>query len=155
MNGLYYLAEANLYLGVFYLAYCLFLNRNTHYQLSRAYLVFSCIIAFILPLMQVSALKQIAPAEPVYAVRQVKAAEPVRAFRAITPVMAPAINVAERFPIAAPVMPAALPAIEKHFTWQEGLLYGYLAGAAVLFLVLCVKLYALFKMMRTERSVNE
>ena len=59
MNGLYYLAEANLYLGIFYLAYCLFLNRNTHYQLSRIYLLFSCIMAFILPVIQIGTLKPV------------------------------------------------------------------------------------------------
>jgi hypothetical protein len=67
MNWLYYLAEANLYLGVFYLAYCLFLNRNTHYQLSRTYLVFICIISFILPVLQVGALRPVRPAPPVSA----------------------------------------------------------------------------------------
>ncbi|MGY3212223.1 hypothetical protein ACVW2L_001276 [Mucilaginibacter sp. HD30] len=33
MNWLYYLAEANLYLCVFYLAYCILLVKETHYQL--------------------------------------------------------------------------------------------------------------------------
>ncbi len=49
MNWLYYLAEANLYLGVFYLAYCLFLTKETYYQLTRAYLLFACVVSFILP----------------------------------------------------------------------------------------------------------
>jgi len=44
MNWLYYLAEANIYLAVFYLAYCIILSSNTHYQLNRAYLLLSCLL---------------------------------------------------------------------------------------------------------------
>ncbi|MEO6980679.1 MAG: M56 family metallopeptidase, partial [Mucilaginibacter sp.] len=155
MNGLYYLAEANLYLGVFYLAYCLFLTRSTHYQLSRAYLVFSCIIAFILPLMQVSALRQVKPAEPLYSVRPVQPVESVGTFGAITPAMAPVANVSEQHNSSAPVVREAPVVIERRFTWQDGLLYAYLTGAAILLIMLFIKLYALFKMMRNERAVNE
>ena len=57
MNWLYYLAEANLYLCVFYVAYCIFLVRETHYQLNRAYLLLSCVAAFVLPVLQISALR--------------------------------------------------------------------------------------------------
>ncbi|WP_295795177.1 M56 family metallopeptidase [Mucilaginibacter sp.] len=155
MNGLYYLAEANLYLGVFYLAYCLFLNRNTHYQLSRAYLIFSCVVAFILPLVQVSALRSVKTAEPVYAIRPLKPVEPVNTFGPVTPVMAPVVNVTEQYhspTLGAPTAPAV---IERHFTWQDGLLYAYLAGAAVLLCILFIKLYALFKMTRSKQAVNE
>jgi hypothetical protein len=61
MNWLHYLVEANIYLGVFYLCYCLFLNNETHYTLSRIYLLFSCVISFILPVTQLSILKPIQP----------------------------------------------------------------------------------------------
>ena len=155
MNGLYYLAEANLYLGVFYLAYCLFLNRNTHYQLSRAYLMFSCVVAFVLPLVQVSALKSVKAAESVYAIRPLKPVEPLNTFGPVTPVMAPVVNVTEQYRAPATVTPTAPPVIERHFTWQDGLLYAYLIGAAVLLCILFVKLYALFKMTRNEQAVNE
>src|SRR6059058_5182365 len=57
MNWLHYLLEANLYLAVFYAVYCLFLNKETHYTLNRIYLLASSIIAFVLPLIQVGALK--------------------------------------------------------------------------------------------------
>src|SRR6478735_8551154 len=57
MNWLYYLAEANLYLCVFYVAYCIFLVKETHYQLNRAYLLLSCVMAFVLPVLQVGALR--------------------------------------------------------------------------------------------------
>jgi beta-lactamase regulating signal transducer with metallopeptidase domain len=60
MNWLHYLLEANIYLAVFYAGYCLFLNKETHYTLNRIYLLMSCIIAFILPVMQIGTLK---PAE--------------------------------------------------------------------------------------------
>jgi len=65
MNWLYYLAEANLYLVVFYLAYCIFLNRDTHYQLNRSYLIFSCIASFILPVLQIGALRPVKHTQPI------------------------------------------------------------------------------------------
>ena len=52
MNWLHYLLEANLYLGVFYLCYVLLLKGETHYMLSRAYLLLSCVVSFVLPLIQ-------------------------------------------------------------------------------------------------------
>src|ERR1700761_2694949 len=129
MNGLYYLAEANLYLGVFYLAYCLFLNRNTHYQLSRAYLIFSCIIAFILPLVQVSALKQVRSVEPANASMPVSFAEPANTFSAVRPVVHPAVKAIEQYYSPAPITHIAPIVTHQHFTWQNGLLYAYLIGA--------------------------
>lgn len=57
MNWLYYLAEANIYLCVFYLAYCLFFTNETYYQLNRAYLLFSCVVSFALPIVQIGVLK--------------------------------------------------------------------------------------------------
>ncbi|PAW93710.1 hypothetical protein CKK33_09475 [Mucilaginibacter sp. MD40] len=57
MSWLHYLTEANIYLLVFYLCYRLLLAGNTHYTLSRVYLILSCIISFIIPLMQVSVLR--------------------------------------------------------------------------------------------------
>jgi hypothetical protein len=61
MSWLHYLVEANIYLSVFYLCYCLFLTRDTHYALGRFYLLFSCVFAFILPFTQISILKPIEP----------------------------------------------------------------------------------------------
>ncbi len=62
MNWLYYLGEANLYLCVFYSCYCLFLTKETHYTFNRVYLLFSCAISLLLPLIQLGWLK---PAEHV------------------------------------------------------------------------------------------
>ncbi|WP_419699118.1 M56 family metallopeptidase [Mucilaginibacter sp. NFX135] len=57
MNWLHYLLEANIYLAVFYTGYCLLLNKETHYTLNRAYLLLSCLLSFLLPLVQVGILK--------------------------------------------------------------------------------------------------
>jgi TonB family protein len=148
MNWLHYLAEANIYLGVFYLAYCLFLNRNTHYQLSRTYLIFSCIAAFILPVLQLGALRPVKP------VGQVSAA------RLMTPVIPPQVSVTE--PYQPPmVQTSATPSnlvpagFEPHFTLQDGLWYVYLLGAVVLLIMLFIKLYTLFRLTRNEQIVNE
>src|SRR5665213_79637 len=117
MNWLYYLAEANIYLGVFYLAHCLFLNRDTHYQLSRAYLVFSCIAAFILPVLQIGALKPTRTTERINAVQYAR------------PVPTADIMIPQPQTITA----ATEPAVEHHFTMQDGLWYVYLAGACLLY----------------------
>lgn len=57
MNWLYYIAEANLYLVIFYGVYSLILAKETHYQLNRAYLLASSASAFALPLIQLNFLK--------------------------------------------------------------------------------------------------
>jgi hypothetical protein len=64
MNWLYYLGEANLYLIVFYIGYCLFLANETHYTLNRIYLLSSCVLAFVLPVLQLGFLKPV-PSFPV------------------------------------------------------------------------------------------
>ena len=159
MNGLYYLAEANLYLGIFYLAYCLFLNRNTHYQLSRIYLVFSCMVAFLLPVVQVNALKPAKPATSVNlltpivsanALSQVEYAKPVSAAAPAKPLVVKTVQ-----PSPAPALRAVPPVTERHFTWQDDLWYAYLTGATVLLCLLLIKLFTLFKLMRNEQPVNE
>jgi len=57
MNWIKYLLEANLYLALFYGAYYLLLRRETYYQLNRAYLLSSSLLAFIIPLLQLGILK--------------------------------------------------------------------------------------------------
>ncbi len=57
MNWLHYLLEANIYLSVFYLLYFVFLDKETHYKLNRAYLLTTCIIAYIIPVIQIGVLK--------------------------------------------------------------------------------------------------
>src|SRR5665213_903674 len=139
MNWLYYLAEANIYLGVFYLAHCLFLNRDTHYQLNRAYLIFSCIISFILPVLQVGALRPVKSAERVNIVHYTM---PIRASSIVSPPQQ----------MITPVAPLV---VEHHFTWQQGLWYLYLAGVIVSLLMLLMKLFKLYRLTRKQHSVNE
>lgn len=58
MSWLYYLLEANLYLILFYGFYRLFLHKETFYVLNRSYLIFSSMLAFILPFVQLGFLKK-------------------------------------------------------------------------------------------------
>jgi hypothetical protein len=134
MNWLYYLAEANIYLGVFYLAYCLFLNKETYYQLNRVYLLFSCVVAFILPVLQIGILK------------------PVQT--AVTNTITYAVPL---HPVLIDNLSALTPVpkiVEHHFSLQDALWYTYLLGTAVLLLALTVKLYTLFRLTRNERAVK-
>ena len=120
MNLLYYLAEANIYLGVFYLAYCLFLTKETYYQLTRAYLLFSCVAAFVLPVLQLGALKPVEAAVNTtinYTIPEYTDNLPVTNYVAPVPVV-----------------------VEHHLTAQDYLFYSYLLGAAVLFVWLMIKL---------------
>jgi hypothetical protein len=128
MNWLHYLLEANIYLSVFYVAYCLFLNKETHYLLNRLYLVLSSIVSFILPVLQLGILLPPIP-EPSDASSFV--AEQVT-------------NVPAQ--IAVPVQVTA-PA----FTLQDGLWYMYLAGAIICAVLFTIKLFSLFKLIRANK----
>ena len=140
MNWMHYLLEANLYLALFYLAYCLFLKRDTHYRLKRIYLIFTCIISFILPVLQVSALRPVKPAEPISTVAYTSL--PVQNIKVI--------------PSDSPILaPTAAPIIKHDFTLQDGLWYAYLAGAIVLLLSFFVNLYSLIRLMYNNRSIKE
>ncbi len=138
MNWLYYTGEANIYLCVFYLAYCLFLSLDTHYQLNRAYLLFSCIISFILPVLQIGALKNVKHTEPVYTSNY---ATPVLAMSA--DVQAPKTTIT-----------AATPVMEKRYSFEDILWYVYVTGATVLFILLLIKLYTLYNLTRNKQSVK-
>jgi TonB family protein len=131
MNWLYYLAEANIYLGVFYLAYCLFLTKETYYQLTRAYLLFACVAAFILPVLQIGALKPVEVAITTtvdYALPEYTAQE------------------------YAPIVTSPL-VIEHHLTVDDYLLYAYFIGAGIVFLMLIVKLFTLFRLLANAKRV--
>ncbi len=132
MNLLYYLAEANIYLGVFYLAYCLLLNKETYYQLNRAYLLFSCAAAFVLPVLQVGALK------PVEVAVNTTLNYTLPAYTEQIP--------ATGYVNAAPVV------IEHHLTMQDYLVYAYLLGAVILFAMLMIKLFGLARLMRNAQT---
>jgi beta-lactamase regulating signal transducer with metallopeptidase domain/outer membrane biosynthesis protein TonB len=134
MNWLYYLAEANLYLGVFYLAYCLFLAKETYYQLTRVYLLFACVASFTLPVLQIGALK---PVEVAVTTTVNYTLPEYTAPQGFTPI------------ITAPV------AIERHLTVDDYLMYIYLAGAFIAFLMLMVKLLVLFRLMRNANRIKQ
>ncbi|MHB8208527.1 TonB family protein [Mucilaginibacter sp.] len=140
MNWLHYLLEANLYLALFYLAYCLFLKRDTHYRLKRIYLIFSCIISFILPVLQVSALRPVKPAEPINTIAYTSL--PVQNIKVIP----------SEIPI---VTPTTAPVIKHNFTLQDGLWYVYLAGVIVLLFSFFVKMYSLVRLVYNKQSVKE
>jgi TonB family protein len=57
MSLIHYLLEANLYLAAFYLLYVLLLRSETLYQLNRAYLLGTSLLAFIIPVLQLGILK--------------------------------------------------------------------------------------------------
>jgi len=132
MNWLRYLLEANLYLGVFYLCYCLFLNRETYYMLNRVYLLFSCIVSFIIPVIQVGILK---PAEPVIKNTVVIGTDNTHQ---ITNQHVQIVN-----------------AVVRHFTFQDYILFGYLLGAIILLLLLTFKLYRLLKLTQAKSIIVE
>ena len=129
MSWLYYLIEANIYLGIFYLCYCLFLNQDTHYTLSRAYLLLSCVFAFVLPVTQLGIL------QPTIA------EVPQQAFAYL-----PANTTLQANLIAKQVQP--------QLTVYDVLIYIYLFGAAMALGVFIFRLYRLFKLSRSNRAIN-
>lgn len=137
MNWLHYLVEANIYLVIFYLTYCIFLNRDTHYQLSRFYLIFSCIVSFILPVLQISTLRPVKQVQPisqiVYPIPQT-------------------MEVVEQRPVSVENTPKPMP--ENHFTLTDSLCYGYLIGVGFSLLLFGIKLFALLRLTRNS-SVKE
>jgi hypothetical protein len=132
MNWLYYLAEANLYLCVFYLAYCVFLVKETHYQLNRAYLLFSCLMAFVLPVLQVGALR---PA--------VVDSAPVASY---------VVTQAPQYPVTTVIASAPVVAPTATFSIDDYLWLAYVAGAIVVLLLLTLKLYSVFKLTRNNKA---
>jgi TonB family protein len=126
MNWLHYLLEANLYLGVFYAVYYLFLSNDTHYALNRVYLLATSVISFVIPLLQLGFLK---PVEP--------------QLISLT--------------LIAPTHPATIssniaPIEVVSFTWQDGLIWAYLLGVAVLFIIFSIKIYQLVKLTRVANA---
>nr|WP_294950521.1 M56 family metallopeptidase [uncultured Mucilaginibacter sp.] len=128
MNWLHYLVEANIYLGVFYLCYCLFLNNETHYLLGRAYLLFSCLASFILPVTQLSVLK---PVEQL-------TLQPVVYTQPANYAPLPEVTIVEP---------------EKHITMNDVLLYAYVAGAIITLSILAYRLYRLSLLTRKSKAL--
>jgi hypothetical protein len=126
MNWLHYLLEANLYLAIFYAVYYLFLRNDTHYALSRIYLLATAAISFVIPLLQLGFLK---PAEPQL------------------------ISVTLIAPPHSSIVSSNTTAIEPvNFTWQDGLIYAYLLGVTILLIIFSIKIYQLFKLTRATNA---
>ena len=122
MNWLHYILEANLYLSIFYIGYCLVLNKETHYALNRAYLIGSCMLAFVLPFLQLGVLKHPAPV-----------------------LQQPVVTTINYIPVQQQQLVYAIaPKPVVNFTWQDGVFYLYLFGAAVLLAIFMMKLYRLY-----------
>jgi len=134
INWLHYLVEANIYLSVFYLCYCLFLNKETYYMLNRVYLLFSCVASFVLPMLQIGILK---PVEMVTQTTMITTALPANVAYSTMPVQ------------TAPVVEAA------HLTVEDGIVYAYLLGAAILMVLLIVKLYKLLQLSRAKPALTD
>ncbi|WP_439698451.1 M56 family metallopeptidase [Mucilaginibacter sp. AW1-7] len=117
MNWLHYLLEANIYLAVFYAGYCLFLNRETHYNLNRVYLLLSCVLSFVLPVIQVGVLK---PAKNV-----------------------PEIAAISYTAVTADGSVTVQPTAVHQITWDNALWAVYIIGISVLALLLVIKLFKL------------
>ncbi len=141
MNWLYYLAEANIYLSAFYLAYCLLFTRNTHYQLSRAYLLFSCIVSFLLPVVQISAL------------RPGKTVQPT-GLTFVSPTRVSTAKPVSQQMVTVPYHVKAITKSKHSFTLKESLPYLYLAGTFVLSLIFLFKLIALFRLAVRVKSIK-
>jgi len=124
MNWLHYLLEANLYLGIFYAVYCLFLNKETHYTLNRVYLLLSCIISFVLPMVQIGWLKALESPTTAFII-------PRNGKQAIDHKL------------------AAQPALN----FQGLLLYAYILGVVVFTAVLLVRLYQLAKLTKATKTL--
>jgi TonB family protein len=132
MNWLHYLVEANIYLSVFYLFYCLLLNKETHYTLNRIYLLSSCALSFIIPLIQIGRLK------PVEVAAQVSTT-----------------TVTTQVVYTLPGNQTVSPIMDNPLTLQDWLFYAYLAGAVVLFAVLGIKLYKLWLLSRAKPTAEQ
>ncbi|WPV01006.1 M56 family metallopeptidase [Mucilaginibacter sp. cycad4] len=125
MNWLHYLLEANLYLCVFYAGYCLFLNKETHYTLNRVYLLLSCVVSFVLPVMQIGWLK------PVEATTKTIVIIPQTGYQ----------TTAQKL------------AVHPALTFNDVLIYAYILGMIALTMVLFVRLYQLAKLTKATKTL--
>lgn len=130
MNWIYYLLEANLYLAAFYLVYYFVLRRETYYQLNRAYLLTACVMAFIIPLLQIGSLRKYTPPPP--------------------PPAAPAISIAD----VGPVMQQAIAPVKvvHTLTIADFYLPAYLLVAACMLVVFGIKLFKLVQLSRRAKQ---
>ncbi len=131
MNWLHYLLEANIYLAVFYACYCLFLNKETYYTLNRVYLLLTCILSFILPVIQIGVLKT------------------AEKLPELTPV---SYNVtAQNVQLISKL--AKQPTVIHQITLNDVLWAVYIVGIAVLTLLLVIKLFRVINMTTSGKTL--
>ncbi|MDP9047930.1 MAG: hypothetical protein M3N14_07320 [Bacteroidota bacterium] len=127
MSWIYYLLEANVYLAVFYLLYYFVFRKETYYQLNRAYLLISSILAFFIPIVQLGLLM------------------PVSNYTPVTPVMLSA---------SSPAITVNAVAATSGRTWNIADYYlpFYLLIVSALLFHLAWKIYKLMRLSRSNRK---
>jgi len=123
MSWLHYLLEANIYLAVFYLLYFVLLDKETHYKLNRIYLLATCILSYLIPLIQIGALRSYMDGGQV-----------------ITIITNPNFK---------PIGTTGI----FHFTLLGSLLYAYILGAAVMLVIFTFKIIQLIKLTHAQKNV--
>ena len=123
MSWLHYLLEANIYLAVFYLLYFVLLDKETHYKLNRIYLLATCVLSYLIPLIQIGALRSYMDGGQV-----------------ITIITNPNFKPIDTTGIF-------------HFTLQGCLLYAYTLGAAAMLVIFTFKIIQLIKLTRAQKNV--
>ena len=124
MNLIYYLLEANLYLVVFYLLYFFLLRKETYYQFGRIYLLGTSLLAFIIPVVQLGFLKPNSNVQ-------------------VT--LMPNIAVGN---IQTQVLTNPAPG----YTLYDYCLWAYIATVIVLLASLCIKIFKLIRLLKTNIS---
>jgi hypothetical protein len=125
MNWIYYLLEANLYLTVFYALYYLTLKNETYYQLNRAYLLFTSVLAFLIPFLQLGFLKP--------------------AYENPAPVIIPS-----QHPVTITLMP---PVNQVNWNLADYLLIAYISISCILAIHLAIKIYSLIRLSNQNKTV--
>ncbi|OCX51528.1 hypothetical protein BEL04_16010 [Mucilaginibacter sp. PPCGB 2223] len=132
MSWIHYLVEANLYLAAFYVLYLLFLRRDTHYQLNRAYLLSTSLLAFVIPFIQLGFLQKPVITAPVAQISLGSLSQTEVLFAPVTSTTAPA-----------------------PWTFDDYLLLCYSIVALALLIHLCIRVYLLVSLSKKgSRSSN-
>jgi BlaR1 peptidase M56/Gram-negative bacterial TonB protein C-terminal len=123
MNWLHYLLEANIYLAAFYLLYFVFFDKETLYKLNRAYLLVTSILSYVIPVIQIGALRSYEKGGQVVTIIRNNAFKPL------------GITEASRF------------------TLQDGILYAYILGAAIMLILFIAKIFQLVRLTKAGKDL--
>lgn len=127
MNWLHYLLEANIYLSVFYLLYYILLRNVTYNKANRVYLLSACILAFIIPVVQIGILR---PAD----------------------VHTPVIETIDTVMLQQTATRAAAPV--DHLKWQDLLVYAYILGELTMLCLFISKIRQLYRISRANKVLS-